>query len=80
MVPSIRWVSLVSLWGGAYRQGFEAELRSTLANRTDVLLQIRVSGRENLSLREFEPVFSSGAGELLAILNALNQQLDQEML
>jgi hypothetical protein len=82
-------------------------MRPILATHTDVLPQIQVSGRESLDLSEFEPVFSSGAIELLnnrdfqnallirlvrttqaqvqgeeliAILNALNQQIDADRL
>jgi hypothetical protein len=82
-------------------------MRPILASQTDVLPQIQASGRENLDLSEFEPVFSSGATELLdsrdfqnallirlvrttqvqvqgeemvAILNALNQLMDEDRL
>ena len=44
---------------------WEEEMRPLLASHTDVLPQIQVSGREGLDLSEYEPVFSSGAAELL---------------
>jgi len=92
---------------GRVISAWEDGMRPILASQTDVLPQIQVSGRESLDLSDFEPVFSSGASELLnnrdfqnallirlvrttqaqvqgeeliAILNALNQQIDADTL
>ena len=51
--------------GGRVISAWEEEMRPLLASHTDVLPQIQVSGREGLDLSEYEPVFSSGAIELL---------------